>query len=63
MNVRKKKAREWRVRLSEELRNEFGYFVTLTFSDESFKELEKELGHEIHDYENEIGANTHYADF
>lgn len=53
---RKKKAREWRVRLSEELRNEFGYFVTLTFSDDSFKELKKELGHEINDYENEIGA-------
>lgn len=53
---RKKKAREWRVRLSEELRNEFGYFVTLTFSNESFKELEKELGHEVYDHENEIGA-------
>jgi hypothetical protein len=53
---RKKKAREWRVRVSEDLRTEFGYFVTLTFSDEAFRKLECEAGQIIHDHENEIGA-------
>jgi len=40
MECRKKKAREWQVRLLEEIReNKKAYFITLTFSNESIKEL------------------------
>ncbi|MEM0173380.1 MAG: hypothetical protein QXI16_02620, partial [Sulfolobaceae archaeon] len=40
----KKKAREWKVRLNEEIRHDdTGKFITLTFSDESLIKLEKEL--------------------
>lgn len=40
LECRKKKAREWQARLSEDIRhNKNGKFVTLTFSDESYKEL------------------------
>lgn len=41
----KQKKREWQVRLSEELRHDrSGKFVTLTFTNESLKELEKDVG-------------------
>ncbi|MEM1986719.1 MAG: hypothetical protein QXQ24_08285 [Nitrososphaeria archaeon] len=40
----KKKAREWKVRLHEELlHDDSGKFITLTFSDDSLIKLEKEL--------------------
>lgn len=40
MECMKQKANEWRVRLHEEIKhNKGGYFVTYTFSDESYKEL------------------------
>ena len=46
----KKKANEWRVRLSEELKhNKNAYFVTLSFNDEAFEHLKGEL--EINGYE------------
>lgn len=44
IECRKEKQREWRVRLEEELRTSFGYFVTLTISPEGIKELEKQTG-------------------
>jgi hypothetical protein len=44
IECRKEKQREWRVRLEEELRTNFGYFVTLTISPEGIKELEKLTG-------------------
>ena len=44
MECRKQKAREWQVRLSEDLRkNKNGKFVTLTFNDQALKELDKEV--------------------
>nr|WAE43524.1 MAG: replication initiator protein [Microviridae sp.] len=40
MECRKKKKREWQVRLHEELKhNKNGHYVTLTFSDDSIKQL------------------------
>ena len=41
IECRKEKQREWRVRLEEELRSNFGYFTTLTISPEGIKEIEK----------------------
>lgn len=42
IECRKQKAREWQIRLAEEIKeNKNGKFVTLTFSDESLKELEQ----------------------
>lgn len=42
IECRKQKAREWQIRLAEEIKeNKNGKFVTLTFSDESLKELER----------------------
>jgi hypothetical protein len=56
MECRKKKAREWNVRLQEELRHTKlkGYFMTLTFSDESLVKLEeiaRQKGFELDGYE------------
>ena len=39
MECRQEKARDWSVRLYEELQVKFGYFVTLTFSDEALYSL------------------------
>lgn len=39
----KKKGREWKVRLNEEIKINRGYFVTLTFSNESATKLYKEI--------------------
>ena len=36
---RKKRAREWSIRIHENLKYEFGYFVTLTISPESMDNL------------------------
>lgn len=48
MECRKKKAREWQIRMTEEIReNKNGKFVTLTFNNESLKELDKALDIEI----------------
>lgn len=44
MECRKKRGREWSVRLQEEIRhNKNGVFVTLTFSNESIKKLHDEV--------------------
>ena len=40
---RKKKAREWRIRLAEEIRHNKSYFVTLTIDDENLEMLKNEL--------------------
>ena len=37
IECRKEKQREWRVRLEEELRSNFGYFTTLTIAPDSIK--------------------------
>ena len=39
IECRKKKKREWQVRLQEELKVNKGVFITLTFSDEELKKL------------------------
>lgn len=44
MECRKKKSRDWRVRLMEDIRdNKNGIMITLTFSDESILKLSKEI--------------------
>lgn len=54
IECRKQKQREWRVRLSEELRENFGYFVTTTFSDDGVKYLESKTGMKWENNVNEI---------
>lgn len=58
MECKKKKAREWQVRLLEDVRhNKNGKFVTLTFNNESIKELAKECeGATGYDLDNEIAT-------
>jgi len=58
MECKKQKARNWQVRLQEEIRhNTNGKFVTLTFSNESIKELTKEIkGIQGYDLDNEIAT-------
>lgn len=54
MECRKKKSRDWHVRLAEELREgNWGEFVTLTFSEESLVELGKTIGKGWSGYERE----------
>lgn len=44
IECRKQKAREWQIRLLEDIRhNKNGYFITLTFTDESILELTNEI--------------------
>ena len=44
MECMKAKAREWQIRLAEEIRtNKNGQFITLTFNEESLQELENEV--------------------
>ena len=55
IECKKKKAREWQVRLLEDIRHEKnGVFVTLTFSNESIKELSAGTRLEGYDLDNEI---------
>lgn len=58
MECKKQKARQWSVRLQEEIRtNKTGQFVTLTFSDEAIKELSEEMhGLEGYALDNEIAT-------
>lgn len=58
MECKKQKARNWQVRLQEEIRhNTNGKFVTLTFSNESIKELAKEIkGVQGYNLDNEIAT-------
>lgn len=53
---RKEKAREWRIRMTEELKQTFGYFVTLTFSNEAFEELENKIKLDLNKNENTIAT-------
>lgn len=59
MECRKQKAREWQVRLMEDIK-EFknGKFVTMTFSDESLKELQEDINpkYEGYDIDNAIAT-------
>lgn len=55
MECIKKKSREWQVRLLEEVKHDQrGVFVTLTFSNESIKELSKNIELEGYERDNEI---------
>lgn len=58
IECKQKKAREWTVRLNEEIReNKNGKFITLTFSDESIKQLSEEIkGLSGYDLDNEIAT-------
>lgn len=52
MECKQKKAREWSVRLNEEIaQNREGKFVTLTFSNEKYKELWLEIPDNVRGYE------------
>lgn len=56
IECRKEKQREWRVRLEEELRTNFGYFTTLTISPEKIKEIESITGLKWEENPNEIAT-------
>lgn len=58
MECKKQKAREWSVRLQEEIRtNKTDKFVTLTFSDEELTKLEQEIeGLEGYDRDNAVAT-------
>ena len=38
-----KRAREWRIRLAEELRHDSAYFITLTINEQELEKLRKEV--------------------
>lgn len=56
IECRKQKQREWRVRLEEELRSNYGYFITLTISPEGLKDLEEKTGLNWKENPNEIAS-------
>lgn len=56
IECRKQKQREWRVRLEEELRSNYGYFITLTISPEGIKDLEEKTGLKWEENPNEIAT-------
>lgn len=58
IECRKEKQREWRVRLEEELRSNFGYFTTLTISPEGIKEIEEKTGLNWEENPNEIATKA-----
>lgn len=58
IECRKEKQREWRVRLEEELRSNFGYFTTLTIDPESIKNLEASTGLKWEENPNEIATKA-----
>lgn len=58
IECRKQKQREWMIRLSEELKENKGYFVTLTFTRESFKDLKKDTGLWWEENPNEIATRS-----
>lgn len=56
---RRKKALEWKVRLCEDIKeHENGSFVTLTFSDESFKELAEKTDKEGYELDNAVATKA-----
>lgn len=56
IECRKEKQREWRVRLEEELRSNYGYFITLTISPEGIKDIEEKTGLKWKENPNEIAT-------
>lgn len=58
IECRKEKQREWRVRLEEEIRSNFGYFTTLTISPENIKEIELITGLKWKENPNEIATKA-----
>lgn len=56
IECRKQKQREWRVRLEEELRSNYGYFITLTISPDGIKDLEQKTGLKWKENPNEIAT-------
>lgn len=58
IECRKEKQREWRVRLEEELRTNFGYFTTLTISPEGLKEIESITNLKWKENPNEIATKA-----
>lgn len=59
MECRKQKAREWQVRLTEEIRNnEKAIFITLTYDNKSLKELSKGISKKGYDKDNEIATKS-----
>lgn len=58
IECRKEKQREWRVRLEEELRSNFGYFTTLTISPEGIKEIEEKTSLKWEENPNEIATKA-----
>lgn len=59
IECKKKKSREWNVRLNEDIRtNRNGKFITLTFSNESIKELDAEIREEIKGYDRDNAIAT-----
>lgn len=58
IECRKEKQREWRVRLEEEIRSNFGYFTTLTISPENIKKIELITGLKWEENPNEIATKA-----
>ncbi len=60
MECRKQKAREWAVRLQEEIKiNKNAKFVTLTFSDEAISKIEEEIkGLTGYERDNEVATRA-----
>lgn len=56
IECRREKQREWRVRLEEELRSNFGYFTTLTISPEGIEEIEEKSCLKWEENPNEIAT-------
>ena len=55
MECRKQKAREWQVRLLEDIRhNKNGIFVTLTFDNENYTKLYNEIKNEINNNDTDL---------
>lgn len=55
MECRKQKAREWKIRLAEEIKtNKNGIFVTLTFTNEEYTKLLKEIQEESKEINNNL---------
>ena len=59
IECRKQKAREWQVRLMEDIKeHKNGKFITLTFSDESIKKLSEEIKLTGYELDNEIATRA-----
>jgi hypothetical protein len=57
IECKRKKAREWQVRLSEDLReNKNGRFITFTYDDKSLRKLERGIKLDGYDLDNEVAS-------